>query len=98
MAAALSSAGPTAREIFAELKQAWIAAAPGAAKDAAWAALDAHAQTIANWWGIEGLAAALLALPVGFVALVVVSLVTPAPARAAGRTAPLSARMLASAP
>jgi len=74
----LSSAGPTAREIFGELNEAWIAAAPGAAKDAAWAALEAHAQTIANLWGISGLATALLALPAGIVALLVVSLATPA--------------------
>lgn len=73
----LSSAGPTAREIFGELNEAWIAAAPGAAKDAAWAALEAHAQTIANLWGISGLATALLALPAGIVALVIVSLATP---------------------
>jgi cation/acetate symporter len=74
----LSSAGPTAREIFAELKQAWTAAAAGPASEAAWAALDAHARTIANWWGIKGLAAALLALPAGFATLVLVSLATPA--------------------
>jgi len=73
----LSSAGPTARETFAELKQAWAAAEPGAAKDAAWAVLDAHAQGIANWWGIKNLATALLALPVGIVAMVAVSLVVP---------------------
>jgi cation/acetate symporter len=73
----LSSAGPTARETFAELQQAWSAAA-GQASEAAWAAFDAHARTIANWWGIKGLAAALIALPVGFATLVLVSLVTPA--------------------
>lgn len=74
----LSSTGPTAREIFGELNEAWIAAAPGAAKDAAWTALEAHAQTIANLWGTNGLATALLALPAGIVALVLVSLATPA--------------------
>lgn len=76
---ALSSAGPTGQEVYAELKDAWAAAEPGAAKDAAWAALDAHAQTVADWWGINGLAAALLALPAGFLALILTSLVTPAP-------------------
>lgn len=75
----LSSAGPDGQEYFAELKQAWLAAEPGAAKDAAWAALDAHARSVADWWGISRLAAALLALPVGIVTLVVVSLVTPPP-------------------
>jgi cation/acetate symporter len=81
----LSSAGPTARETFAELEQAWAAAAPGRLKDAAWAALDAHAQGIANWWGIKNLATALLGLPVGLAAMVAVSLV--APRRRAAETA-----------
>jgi len=74
--ASLSSAGPMASETFGDLKQAWIAAAPGAAKDAAWLALDAHAQSIANLWGIKNLAAVVLALPAGIVALVAVSLLT----------------------
>jgi cation/acetate symporter len=73
----LSGAGQMAAETFGELKQAWEAAAPGAAKDAAWAALDQHAQSIANLWGIKNLATVVLALPVGIVALVVVSLLTP---------------------
>lgn len=76
---ALSSAGPTGQEVFAELKDAWAAAEPGAAKDAAWAALDVHAQIVADWWGINGLAVALLAVPAGFLALILMSLVTPAP-------------------
>jgi len=73
----LSGAGPMARETFAELKEAWVAAAPGPAQDVAWLALDAHARGIANWWGIKDLAAVLLALPAGIVALVVVSLAMP---------------------
>jgi len=76
---ALSSGGLAGQEVFAELKDAWVAAEPGAAKDAAWVALDAHAQTIADWWGIKGLAVALLALPAGFLALILVSLVTSTP-------------------
>jgi cation/acetate symporter len=74
----LSSAGPTARDTFTELQQAWSAAPVGAAKDAAWAALDTHAQTIANWWGIKSMAAALLALPVGVIAVIAGSLATRA--------------------
>jgi len=74
---ALSSAGQTARETFAELKQTWMAAVPGPGKNAAWMALDAHAQTIANWWGIKNLATALLALPAGVVTVMAVSLLTP---------------------
>ena len=73
----LSGAGQMAAETFGELKQAWEAAAAGAAKDAAWAALDQHAQSIANLWGIKNLATVVLALPVGMVALIVVSLLTP---------------------
>ncbi len=73
----LSSAGPTAREIFGELKNAWVDAAPGPAKDAAWTALDAHAQGIANWWGIERFSAIFLALPVSAAAMVLISLIAP---------------------
>jgi cation/acetate symporter len=73
----LSSAGPTAREVFGALKDAWATAAPGAAKDAAWAALDAHAQGIANWWGIGNLATILIALPVAIAAMILVSLAAP---------------------
>jgi len=73
----LSSAGPTAREVFGDLKNAWVDAAPGPAKDAAWAALDAHAQGIANWWGIERFAAVLIALPVATAAMILISLVLP---------------------
>jgi cation/acetate symporter len=73
----LSSAGPTAREIFGELKDAWLAAARGPARDAAWTALDAHAQGIANWWGLGNLATILIALPVGLGAMILVSLAWP---------------------
>jgi cation/acetate symporter len=73
----LSSAGPMARDTFGELNDAWTAAAPGAAKDAAWAALDAHARSITNLWGVTGLATVLLALPVAIVALIVGSLAGP---------------------
>jgi len=73
----LSSAGPMASETFDDLKQAWTAAAPGAAKDAAWLALDAHAQSIANLWGIKNLATVILAVPAGIVSLIVVTLLTP---------------------
>ena len=74
----LSSAGPMAVETFDEMNQAWTTAAPGASRDAAWAILDGHAQMIANWWGVPNLAAALFALPVGFAAILIFSLATPA--------------------
>jgi len=73
----LSSAGPMGREIFWELKNAWLDAAPGPAKDAAWAALDVHAQGIANWWGIERSAAILIAFPVGAALMLLASLALP---------------------
>jgi cation/acetate symporter len=85
--AALSNAGVSRLEYFAELKDAWAAAAPGPAKDAAWAALETYARSSADWWGISGLAAALLAVPAGVVTLIVVSLLLPGSRRAA-ETAP----------
>jgi cation/acetate symporter len=75
--ASLSSAGQMASETFGELKQAWTAAAPGAPKDAAWLALEAHARTIANLWGITNLATVVLALPLAVLSLVAGSLLTP---------------------
>ncbi|HUJ38311.1 MAG TPA: hypothetical protein VLW88_11610 [Hyphomicrobium sp.] len=78
----LSSAGPMASETFDDLKQAWTAAAPGQVKDAAWLALDQHAQSIANLWGIKNLATVILALPAGILSLIVVSLLTARDERA----------------
>ena len=78
----LGTATPAATAKFAELKAAWVAAAPGAAKDAAFLALDKHAQTIASWWGVRNISAALFGLPVGFLTIFIVSLLTPAPTKA----------------
>lgn len=72
----LSNAGPMTVETFDELKQAWVAAEPGLAKDAAWLTLDRHAQTMANWWGVPNIAVGLFALPAGGLAMLVVSLAT----------------------
>ena len=72
----ISASGATADEYFIELKEAWLEAEPGEAKAFAWAALDAHARSAASLWGIGNLAAALLALPAGIFALIVVSLFT----------------------
>ena len=80
---ALGNGGTEAFEYFVELKDAWLAAPAGPAKDAAWTALDAYARGIAPWWGIVEMAIALLALPAGLLTLVVVSLLTPAPRAAA---------------
>ncbi|NJM33681.1 MAG: cation acetate symporter [Rhodomicrobium sp.] len=74
----LSSASPAAIEKYNQLQQAWISAAPDA-KAAAWAAFDKHAQTVANWWGVRNISAALFGLPIGFLAIWIVSLLTPAP-------------------
>jgi hypothetical protein len=86
LTAPLSNAGGEGLAAFTELKDAWLAAQPGIAKEAARAALQAQAADNANGWGVEGLAVALLVLPVVFLALVVVSLITPAPRPA--KTAP----------
>ncbi|MEW5963088.1 MAG: sodium:solute symporter family protein [Pseudomonadota bacterium] len=76
----LGTASPAATEKFNTLKQAWLSAAPDA-KAAAWVALDKHAQTIASWWGVRNISAALFGLPVGFVVIWIVSLLTPAPSK-----------------
>jgi cation/acetate symporter len=77
----LSGASEAAVAKFAELKAAADAAAPEA-KAAALKALDTHAQTIANWWGVRNISSALFGLPAGFLAMIVVSLLTAAPSRA----------------
>src|SRR5690606_32867723 len=60
---------------FAELQAAWVADA------AQCAAFDKHAQSIANWWGVRNISAALFGLPIGFLTIWLVSLVTPAPSK-----------------
>jgi Na+(H+)/acetate symporter ActP len=88
--AALSRGGASGHEYFNELKEAWLDAEPGVAKEEAWAALSVQARSVADWWGIHGPATVLLALPAGFVALTVFSLLSsilPSGRRAA-KTAP----------
>ncbi len=77
----LSGASQAAVARYAELKAAWVAAAEGPAKAAAWVAFDRHAQLVANWFGIRNISAAMFGLPVGFVVMIVVSLMTPAPSK-----------------
>jgi cation/acetate symporter len=77
----LSGASQAAVARYAELKAAWVAAAEGPAKAAAWVAFDRHAQIVANWWGIRNISAAMFGLPVGFAVMIVVSLLTPAPSK-----------------
>ncbi|KWT67106.1 hypothetical protein APY04_2093 [Hyphomicrobium sulfonivorans] len=63
-------------EYFAELKEAWQDAAPGEAKDMAWAELNAHARSVVGIWGINNLGSALLVVPASLLALIVGSLFT----------------------
>jgi cation/acetate symporter len=78
----LSTASPAAVAKFAQLKAAYVAAGADAAKQAvAWGALDKHAQSIASWWGVRNISCALFGLPVGFLTIFLVSLVTPAPSK-----------------
>lgn len=77
----LSGASEAAVTKFNELKAAFEAAAAGDAKAAALKALDTHAQTIANWWGVRNIASGLFGLAASFIVTIVVSLLTPAPSR-----------------
>ena len=77
----LSGASDAAVTKFVELKAAFDGAAPEV-KAAAWKALDTHAQTIANWFGVRNISSALFGLPVGFVVMIAVSLLTKAPSKA----------------
>jgi cation/acetate symporter len=76
----LSNANDAAIAKYNELKTAWQSAAPDA-QAAAWTAFDKHAQTMANWWGLRNISAALFALPLGFFVMWLVSLMTRAPSQ-----------------
>ncbi len=73
--------GVAAAAKFVELKAA-LAAATGDAIAPASVALDKYAQTIANWWGVKNISSAAFGLPAGFIAMIVVSLLTKAPSKA----------------
>ena len=77
----LSGASDAAVTKFNDLKAAFDGAAPEV-KAAAWKALDTHAQTIANWFGVRNISSALFGLPVGFAVMIAVSLLTKAPSKA----------------
>jgi cation/acetate symporter len=69
----------TAAQVQAyEAAKAAYAAAQTAAN---WAAVDRTAQAVANWWGIRNISSALFGLPLGFLVMIVVSLVTKAPSQ-----------------
>jgi cation/acetate symporter len=76
----LSTASADAAKKYADLKAAWLAAAPEG-KEAAWKAFDTHAQSVASWWGVRNISAALFGLPVGFLTIIIVSLLTSAPSK-----------------
>lgn len=80
MWSSLSSASPEAGAKFAELKTTW-AGVSGEAQAAAWVALDNHARTIANWWGVRDASAATFGVPAGFLVMIVVSRLTREPSR-----------------
>ncbi|BCH32600.1 hypothetical protein MesoLjLc_45300 [Mesorhizobium sp. L-8-10] len=73
-----SSASPEAAAEFSRLKAVWLAAA-GDAKAAARVALNEHARTIADWWGVKSLSAAAFGAPAGLLTIVIVSVVTRGP-------------------
>jgi len=77
----LSGASDAAVTKFNDLKAAFEGAAPEV-KASALKALDTHAQTIANWFGVRNISSALFGLPVGFAVMIVVSLLTKAPSKA----------------
>ncbi len=80
----LTSAGDDALGKFENLRSAW-SAAEGDAKATALAALVSHARGtatetgVANWFGVLSSSAALFAVPLGFLVMALVSLITPKP-------------------
>jgi cation/acetate symporter len=76
----LSNATQEAAARYEALRQGYYLADEGA-RVAALAAWEEAARPIANWWGLKRDFAALFAVPIGFIAMVGVSLFTPAPSR-----------------
>lgn len=70
----LSDAEPDAVQTFADLDGAFAVATDPQAQAVAWAALREHAATIANWGGLKPAAIVLVAVPVGFIVAIAVSL------------------------
>lgn len=81
----LAANTPGAERKYVILRDAWNEAAPGD-KAAAWQALVAHARGMTNWWGLRPLAIALVAVPAGLLATMLVSLLSgkPTPEQRAG--------------
>jgi putative solute:sodium symporter small subunit len=70
----LSDAGAEATQRFADLDTAFTLASDPQAQAAAWTALREHAATLANWSGLKPAAIVLVAVPLGFVVAIAVSL------------------------
>jgi cation/acetate symporter len=78
---AASGASVATAAKFVDLKEA-LAAATGDAVAPALKAFDTHAQSMANWFGVKNISSAAFGLPVGFLTMIVVSLLTKAPSKA----------------
>lgn len=70
-----SNATPEQISRLAELKAVW-ASASGDAKLDAWTPLEAHALSMANWFGVAPLSAAAFGTPLAFFVMIAVSLMT----------------------
>ncbi|AGK60002.1 solute symporter protein [Hyphomicrobium denitrificans 1NES1] len=70
----LSDAGAEAVQRFADLDTAVTLAVDPQSQAAAWTALREHAATLANWGGLKPAAIVLVAVPLGFVVAIAVSL------------------------
>ncbi len=80
----LSIASPAQYAAYEAAKAAYnaaLAAGDQARIAATWLAYDRTAQVVANWWGVRNISSALFGLPIGFLVMVVVSLMTPAPSK-----------------
>ncbi len=73
---ALSNAAPGAVRKFADLQAAVAAASSAEMRAAANAALSSHAGPIANWWGLKPAASVLFAVPAGFLAAAIATLIS----------------------
>ena len=76
-----STAQYAAYEAAKTAYNAALAAGDQARIAAAWLTYDRTAQAVANWWGIRNISSGLFGLPLGFLVMIVVSLMTPAPSK-----------------
>jgi cation/acetate symporter len=74
----LSNATEKQAAAYEALQQSYYMA-DGATRDTVLVEWKMVAQSVANWWGVNGMFASLFAVPVGFVVTIAVSLFTQAP-------------------